>query len=219
MNLYERYGIDYFEGRQGRKQPYLANKCTFSIYIDEIKKYINLTGKRTLDIGCALGGFVSLCKKKGAYAIGLDISHYALRQASKKNGGQFVQADVSTSMPFGDKTIDVLTMFDIIEHFYDPCPLLSELYRIIKHRGWLFLSTPNPLSFKRIIKGKDWHFDETHVRFYRVYELKNLLAQFDFEIVRVIYFTESRFKWLQFIFGVFNKARLSDYLFVIAQHK
>ena len=219
MTQNKQFEADYFAGRKGRSKPYLREKNTFYLYEKEIVKYVDLSGQRILDVACALGGFVSLCQKKGAYAIGLDISLYALQQAFKENEEQYIQANGMEGLPLGNQTIDILTAFDLIEHLGDPKPLLTEIHRIVKPKGWLFLSTPNSMSFKRPILGEKWNYDETHVRFFKASDLKMLLNQFSFEVVQVICFTESRFKLLEVLFSIFNKAQLGDYLLVIAQRR
>ena len=192
---------------------------TFHYYIREIAKYVEFTGKTVLDVACAMGGFVSLCRRYSAFAFGVDISQYALMEARKTSGAQYVQADVASNLPFGSDSVNILTAFDLIEHIEEPNQLIAEFQRVLKPQGWLFISTPNPMSFKRLFVGTAWNYDETHVRFYAVRTLIKLLNQYNFDVIQVTFFTESRFEWAEVILKVLSVFKLSDYLFLAARRK
>lgn len=57
-------------------------------------------------------------------------------------------------IPFGDESIDVITVFEVIEHFTsDSMFFLLEAKRILKTGGVLILSTPNSAGFEAIIQA------------------------------------------------------------------
>jgi SAM-dependent methyltransferase len=54
-------------------------------------------------------------------------------------------------LPIADKTIDLVLMFEVLEHFYeDPMFCFSEINRIIKPNGIFFGSTPNVASWRSL---------------------------------------------------------------------
>jgi len=58
------------------------------------------------------------------------------------------------AMPFNAKSVDLITMFEVIEHFTsDPMFFLTEANRVLKENGMLLISTPNSVSYESIIQG------------------------------------------------------------------
>jgi len=57
------------------------------------------------------------------------------------------------TFPFPDQSVDVVTSFETLEHLLDPMHLLFEANRILKPGGYLVLSTPNPISWRSLIRA------------------------------------------------------------------
>lgn len=98
-----------------------------------------------LDIGCADGRITKLLSKYiGAEEVyGIDISNSLLRSARLK-GIRVLNLDVDKeSLPFRSNYFDLVTVFEVIEHLFDPDFVLQEIYRVLKSRGLLLISTPN----------------------------------------------------------------------------
>lgn len=73
-----------------------------------------------LDVGCGKGEFVEWCNKRGIKAVGLDFA-----------SGYGIPGDV-LNMPFPDKSFDVVTAFDVLEHLKpeELAVALAELKRV-----------------------------------------------------------------------------------------
>ncbi|MGD2045650.1 MAG: methyltransferase domain-containing protein [Gemmatimonadota bacterium] len=56
-------------------------------------------------------------------------------------------------LPFPDASVDVVTSFETLEHLLDPMHLLIEANRILKPGGWLVLTTPNPISWRSVLRA------------------------------------------------------------------
>ena len=76
---------------------------------------------------------------------------------------------VSDDLPFADRTFDVVTSADVIEHLKDPAQHLREIGRVLGPGGAVVLTTPKWRS--------DGKWDQRHEKEYRVEELGALLAQ------------------------------------------
>ncbi|MFH1738304.1 MAG: methyltransferase domain-containing protein [bacterium] len=98
-----------------------------------------------LDVGCAYGFLIEEAERLGIQAIGADISSYALRQHSSARG-RLTQAE-ACRLPIQDGSLDVVSAFDLLEHLEDPESAIREWKRILRPKGLLFLSTPDPCTF------------------------------------------------------------------------
>jgi len=116
-----------------------------------VLEYIGpLEGKRLLEVACGRGGFARLMASRGASVFGADFSAAALRIASGKNAGNgnsagrvaFAQADAQ-KLPYASKSFDAVISCETIEHIVDPRAALTEMARVTKPDGCLYLTTPN----------------------------------------------------------------------------
>lgn len=104
-----------------------------------------LKAKRYLDIGCADG---RVAKKIGSILgakeiFGVDISKELVKKAKKEGIRAKVVAVGDEPLPFENSFFDFITMFELIEHLFDPDFALEEINRVLKKGGYLLLSTPN----------------------------------------------------------------------------
>ena len=61
-----------------------------------------------------------------------------------------------TYLPFKPETFDVIVMQDVIEHLTSTTNLISELSKLLKTNGIIYLSTPNRFSLLNIISDPHW---------------------------------------------------------------
>ena len=154
---------------------------------------------RILECGCGLGFFLSRIQNKYK-AIGSDISLYALDSAQKIAPNSQVLGASADQLPFAEESFELVAAFDLIEHLESPDIFIRDVCRVLKPRGYLILSTPNPQSFGARIKqrrpewrGKpqadrvtEWHGwrDDTHISVFPVDKWRMLLYQGGFLIER-----------------------------------
>ncbi|MFB0546103.1 MAG: class I SAM-dependent methyltransferase, partial [Anaerolineae bacterium] len=102
-------------------------------------------GHIVTDIGCGAGVISSLVKRfYGVTPIGLDLSFASLRRA-KKEGIHVVQGS-NLNLPFRDNLADLIISNGVIQHTPDAHRSFTELCRILKPGGKLFLSLYNRRS-------------------------------------------------------------------------
>ena len=70
----------------------------------------------------------------------VDISQPAIEQLNA-HGGIATSGQIS-SLPFGDRSFDLVCAFDVIEHVEDDGRVFGELSRVLKDHGALILSVP-----------------------------------------------------------------------------
>lgn len=126
---------------------------TFKKWLDEIERYC--AGGKILDVGCATGFFLEEARNRGWIPYGAELSEYSSKIA-KKNFGDKIFTGTLSGANFTANSMDVVTMFDVLEHSPDPVNLLKEAHRVLKHNGLLCIATPNTESFFCKIMGRNW---------------------------------------------------------------
>jgi SAM-dependent methyltransferase len=97
-----------------------------------------------LDIGCANGLLVSVFHELGVEAYGVDKSIKSV--LSSKIRQFLIISDVEKSfLPFRDFAFDMVTCLEVLEHLRT-LSVISEIYRILKPGGVVFITTPSPLE-------------------------------------------------------------------------
>jgi glycosyltransferase involved in cell wall biosynthesis/2-polyprenyl-3-methyl-5-hydroxy-6-metoxy-1,4-benzoquinol methylase len=106
-----------------------------------------VTGARVLDIACGTGhGAAHLLEAGARHVVAIDLDPLAIATASRFTApGLTVVRASGESLPIPDRSIDVVTSFETIEHIQDMDQFLSELHRVMRHDARLILSTPNGL--------------------------------------------------------------------------
>ena len=146
MNLREEY--DVWHKRVFESEP--AHDDGSSPWYTLVREQIgDVKGLRVLEVACGRGGFVRELACAGARVIGCDFSYSALNVGKSKlgniantNGSVFVQGDVQ-KLPFADEVFDLLISCETIEHVPGVDCALSEMWRVVRPGGRLFLTTPN----------------------------------------------------------------------------
>lgn len=147
MNILKHYAtlIKYaFRGNQGfyESREYLA-----TVLIEELEKFINLKGKKILDIGGERGEFCKiLAQKCGAKPINLE--------PGKAAAGDFIWKTVKGSaekLPSKSGEFDVVLLRGVLQHIpvKDKLKSLQEMHRVLKKEGIAYIMIPpwySPLS-------------------------------------------------------------------------
>ncbi len=114
-------------------------------------RYLN----RILDVGCSTGEFLDYAKSRGWEVAGCELADHTARIARERVGCE-VRCGPFEESGFDEASFDVVTMWDVIEHLYDPIAALKEAWRTLRPGGLLVLNTPNYDSLSRRLLGKRW---------------------------------------------------------------
>ena len=144
-----------------------------------------------LDIGCGAGPGLRYLATRGAEAVGIDASFYALQRARDfVASAGLAQTDARASLPFRDGVFGLVLASEVIEHLPDGVPFLQECFRVLRPGGVVLLTTPNLWDVRRITKpavGQPWSgdTDPTHINMYTPARLGRELRAAGFARTRV----------------------------------
>ncbi len=137
-----------------------------------------------LDVGCHIGVFLEQAQARGWLAIGVEPSRWASDQA-RARGLQVVRGTLRGSA-FPSASFDVVTLWDVIEHFPDPAAELREVHRLLRPHGLIGLTTMNIDSLVARLLGPRWPWlMQMHLYYFSVHTLTALLARCGFRVVAV----------------------------------
>ena len=120
----------------------------------------DLNGRRILEIGCGRGDFTCwLARESGDIAEiwGADFSATAVRKAqafskSRRLRAHWLVTDIQ-SIAAPSSNFDIVFCCETLEHVPDPRKAVTELVRVLKPGGRLFVSTPNYTGLMGLYRG------------------------------------------------------------------
>jgi SAM-dependent methyltransferase len=142
-------------------------------------------GSRLLDAGSNFGHFLQVARDHYD-AIGFDLSPAAVAWSHQHFGVRSTVASVyDPGLPEG--AFAGVTAWDLVEHLADPLAALAELRRLLRPRGWIFLSTPDAGSLTARALGRHWHYLDPlqHITVFSRDNLTRLLKQAGFSVLRL----------------------------------
>ncbi len=182
------YSSDYFRGAiKGHgyvnydedKEPMVP---TFERYLSIVEGYTGGYGN-LLDVGTASGFFLNLAKTSGWHVSGVEISDHAASIGRQR--GFDIKTGALSEIDFKNQVFDVITMFDVLEHFITPVQELRSAHRLLKSGGLLVINTPDTKSLFARILGKHWHLlvPPEHLFYFSSDNLTKLLEKEGFEVL------------------------------------
>jgi SAM-dependent methyltransferase len=132
-----------------------------------------------VDLGCGTGGNLRHLAELGLgrATVGIDADERALLHCAGRGLTRLVRAE--GRLPLVDRSVAIVTAFDVLEHVEDDLALLREIRRVLVPGGALVASVPAyPWLWSQhdVVLG--------HVRRYRTGELEKRLAAAGFEVER-----------------------------------
>jgi len=137
-------------------------------------KLLESKSQQILDVGCATGTFLRTLQIQGfTHLAGLEISSEQADYAREQFGIK-VFKDFS-EVP--DSSVDLVTMYAVLEHFSDPVAVMSEVVRVLKKDGRVVIDVPNMASLYRWMTGRSWLWliPPAHLQYFSPRSLKRLL--------------------------------------------
>ncbi|MEQ1757970.1 MAG: class I SAM-dependent methyltransferase [Vicinamibacterales bacterium] len=134
---------------------------------------------RYLDIGCSTGFVVEAAQQRGWDARGIDLNPSAIEYGRSR--GLTLDAVGLEDARLEPGSLDAVSLFDVIEHLFDPIRTLTSCVRLLAPGGILFVYVPNYDSASRLLMGKHAHFiwPTHHLNYYTPRTLSDLMRRLD----------------------------------------
>ena len=110
-----------------------ASNKDFVLHLIHARAYeqaaLYAAGKDVLDLGCNTGYGTRVIKASGARVVGVDVSPEAIDIARRQYGPAGIEFHCidGRRLPFADRSFDVITCFQVIEHIVDLQQFLAEI--------------------------------------------------------------------------------------------
>jgi ubiquinone/menaquinone biosynthesis C-methylase UbiE len=171
----------YYQTKDGRQ----VNKIEEELIAAALQK---VPAGKMLELGCGTGHWTKFFIENGFKLTATDISDAMLKYArQKKLQAQILKAD-SEKLPFNDESFDVVSSITMMEFVMDKDKVLSEIYRVLKPNGYVFLGALNGKSQLAKNAGNDPVFKNAN--FFTPESLHERLSQFGIpEISFGVYFS------------------------------
>lgn len=138
-----------------------ARRITFQKYLEKLQFFFPVK-KDLLDIGTNTGLFVKIALDNGWKATGLEPNKWGVEYALKNYNINLINKPFEKGT-FKKNFFDVVTMWDVIEHFTNPVTEMEKVFEIVKPGGVFAFSTVDPDSFLAKAMGTKWPwFMEMH---------------------------------------------------------
>lgn len=98
-------------------------------------------GQTLLDVGCGNGDFLLDARDAGWIVRGIDPDPRAV-QTARSRGLDVHETSVHALADIPDR-FDVVTLSHVLEHVHDPVQTLTDVHRLLRPGGWLYIDTPN----------------------------------------------------------------------------
>jgi len=153
---------------------------------DEVENALFRAGEppSVIDIGCATGALIAYLRDRKWRVTGVEISPCA--EYAQKERRLDVRNVPLEENKFPQGSFDVVLASHLIEHLNDPSSFLTEVNRVLKEGGHVFITTPNISGFQARLYGGRWRsaiFD--HLYLFSVRTLSRMLRKAGFKIERI----------------------------------
>lgn len=138
---------------------------------------VKATG-RILDIGCHRGEFLAQMRQLGWEVWGCEWAESCCAYARKTLGLEHIFEGDFLTHHLPSNFFDVVTLWHVLEHLFDPRKALEEVHRLLRPDGFLLIECPNFNSLTRRLFREKWHQFEAPRHLYH-FNQKTLSAVVD----------------------------------------
>lgn len=199
IELEQFYSLPYFEGDQERKgytsykndEPVIRSNCRHLANMlgsDMWGTYSDPSKLALLDYGCAYGYFLDEASVLFGEVRGIEINDEVAR-VGRERFGLTIDSGPESIAKIASSSMDVVTMWDVIEHLRMPRSTLMHCARVLKTDGRIYLSTGDIDSLLARLSGKYWRLlnPPQHICYFSASTITSLLDECGFEVTEIRY--------------------------------
>lgn len=159
---------------------FVGRRRILASFVKRIVESVNTPHPRILDVGCGTGANLEMLADFGE-AEGVDVSTEAL-DFCRTRGLQNVRQGEAEHLPYEDRSFDLVTGLDVVEHLDDDVAGLREMRRVLRLGGRALLFVP---AFMFLWGVQD--DISNHRRRYTIADLKKVVRQAGLEVELATY--------------------------------
>jgi len=108
-----------------------------------------------LEIGCGGGSLLSEIKRKGATAVGVDLSIRQVKYVKDRLKNVDVVVCDAAYLPFRNNHFTQCFAIEVLEHVQNPSAVMSEIHRVLENNSELIIVVPNDRNWfiHRVLEG------------------------------------------------------------------
>jgi SAM-dependent methyltransferase len=117
----------------------------------------DMAGGRLLDVGCASGSFLSLASEEGWQVVGVEPSSVLCAKARQRLGDRgTVHCSALQNAEIAKDSMDVVTLWDVLEHVPDPLGFLQLCASLVRPGGYVLANVPDLESWQASLLRERW---------------------------------------------------------------
>jgi ubiquinone/menaquinone biosynthesis C-methylase UbiE len=150
---------------------FIAREKIISNHIKKLiaDKKLNTQNLKILNVGCGTGRSSQYLSEFGE-VVSVEYDKHCCEFAAEKTGLEIINGSI-TELPFEDNSFDLVCAFDVIEHVEDDQLAVSEMKRVAKSSGIVFITIPAFMSL--------WSHHDVINHHFRRYKLAQIVALFN----------------------------------------
>lgn len=129
-------------------------------------KKVRATGS-LLDVGCGRGYFLKSAADAGFSVFGIDVAQNAIDYVENQFCLKGDVKSINELVQTGEK-YDIITLWHVLEHFYDPFAELTKIRNLLSDNGVCFIEVPNLNSLKFRLSQNKW-YGGNHPKYHRTF--------------------------------------------------
>ena len=151
-----------------------------------VERFSPPNANRILDIGCSTGIFLAEMKAAGWQTYGVELNREAAAYAQRRFGLD-VQVGYLSETSWSPQTFEAVTMWDVLEHTFEPLETLQQVYQLLKPGGIVVCIVPNEHSLDRYLFGDAWvgYDAPRHLTVFSPETLERMVHTTGFQILRL----------------------------------
>lgn len=166
-------------GSMGEDELTFAQKRRLRLELASVESFRRLN--RILEVGAGRGWFLTVAAQSDWETWAVEVNSDAVEHL-RSNGVHRIIADAAEDFEAPEQFVDVVRMWDVIEHLRSPRNAVTNIHRVLRPGGLLRLATTNFASLSRRVNGPEWVYlnGADHIFLFEPATIRRLLAECGF---------------------------------------